>query len=141
MAGIFRRLSVCFTAGTVGGLANAIFVWLAGAYGLSALLGVKIAPAWTPPWLYQKLVWGGLWGLLFLLPVLRGSVVLRGLLFGLGPSLVQLLFVFPEIAGKGMFGLQLGLLTPVFVLVANWVWGVIAAWWVRRAAEKQTCGP
>ncbi len=46
-----------------------------------AALGVKIAPAFTPAWLYQRLVWGGLWGWLFLLPVNRA------ILPGAGPAL------------------------------------------------------
>ncbi len=132
MKEMFRSLSVCFAAGVAGGLANAIFVWAAGAFGLTALLGVAIAPAWTAPWLYQRLVWGGIWGFLFLLPVLDRRMVLRGLLYGLPPSAVQLAVIFPNVLGKGMWGLDLGALTPVVVLVANTVWGLAASWWVRR---------
>jgi len=40
---------------------------------------------------------------------------------------VQLFVVFPMIAHKGMVGLDLGLLTPLFVIFFNWVWGIIAA--------------
>lgn len=130
MAIFFSRLSACFAAGVAGGLANALFVWGAGAFGLSALMGVAITPAWTPPWLYQRLVWGGVWGALFILPVFERSVFIRGVLFGLGPSAVQLLYVFPEILGKSMFGLALGQLTPLYVLLANTFWGVVAAWWM-----------
>ncbi|WP_243364548.1 hypothetical protein [Fundidesulfovibrio terrae] len=129
MAAVFRELSRCFTAGVFGGLVNSVFIWGAGAAGLSALVGVNIAPAWTPPWLYQRLVWGGVWGFLFMLPVWTGSVFFRGLVFGLAPSAVQLLVVFPEMLGKGMFGLALGGMTPVYVLIANTFWGVGAAWW------------
>lgn len=137
MAAWFRRLSVCFGAGVVGGLANALFVWGSGVFGLSAVMGVAIAPAWTPAWLYQRLVWGGIWGLLFLPPVLERSVIIRGALMGLGPSAVQLLIVFPQMLGKGMFGLALGEWTPLFVLLANAVWGIAAALWMRLALEPQ----
>ena len=130
MNGFLRSLSICFTAGVVGGLFNGVFVWAAGAFGLTAMLGVAIAPAWAPSWLYQRLVWGGVWGVLFLLPFLEGSVFLRGLLYGLPPSAVQLAVIFPNVLGKGMWGLELGALTPALVLAANTVWGLAAAWWV-----------
>lgn len=135
MATVFRRLSASFTAGVAGGLANALFVWGAGEFGLAALMGVAIAPAWSPAWLYPRLVWGGIWGGLFLLPVLDRSVFVRGVLFGLGPSAVQMLVVFPRMLGKGMFGLELGQLTPLYVVLANVVWGVAAAWWMVLNSE------
>lgn len=136
MPAIFRQLSVCFTSGVVGGLGNAIFVWGSGAFGLSAMMGVAVAPAWTPSFLYQKLVWGGIWGLAFVLPILSGSVFLRGVVYGLGPSAVQLLFVFPKMLGKGMYGLELGRLTPLYVILANTVWGIVAAWWMSICADQ-----
>ena len=66
------RAAVSFAAGAFGALINSPGVWAAGAYGLTASIGVAIAPALTAGWLYPRLVWGGLWGFLFLLP-LRGS--------------------------------------------------------------------
>ena len=135
MVGIFRHLSVCFTAGVFGGLANALFVWGAGVAGISAMIGVDIAPGWTLPWIYQRLVWGGIWGFLFLLPVMPWSIGGRGVLLGIVPSLVQLLVVFPNVLEKGMFGLDLGFLTPAYVLIANSVWGMAAAFWMTCSIE------
>ncbi|MBF2028518.1 MAG: hypothetical protein IGS48_17435 [Oscillatoriales cyanobacterium C42_A2020_001] len=109
-----------------------------GAIGITGLLGVKIAPAFTPAWLYPRIVWGGLWGFLFLLslPFLaRKSAWIQGLVLSLVPSLVQLLLVFPVKDGKGFLGLGLGLLTPLFVLLFNAVWGVGTAFllhWINR---------
>lgn len=131
---LIREVSLVFAAGAVGGLINGLALWLAGQAGVTAALGVKIAPALNTAWLYNRLVWGGLWGLLFLLPLLgRGPWFLRGLLASLGPSLVQLVYVFPAVAGKGLAGLQLGLLTPLVVLTANAVWGWAAALWLRAS--------
>ncbi len=127
-----RNCAFAYAAGGVGGLANSIAVWLFGAIGITAALGVAISPALTPPWLYPRLVWGGIWGALLLLPILHNRVVLRGLLFGLGPTIVQLGIVFPVKAQKGMLGLDLGTLTPVFVLIFNSVWGIVAAWLYAR---------
>lgn len=131
-----QNISLAFTAGCLGGLANAVVVWLFGALGLTGTLGVQLAPAFTLPWLYQKLVWGGLWGWLFLLPRPGLTYPRRGLLFSLGPSLVALLVVLPYQAHKGVLGLQLGYLTPVLVLFYNAVWGVIAGWWLELTERR-----
>jgi hypothetical protein len=126
-----KNLSLVFIAGLWGGLLNCLAVWLFGRLGIAQALGVHIAPPLTTALLYAKLVWGGLWGLLFLIPLGRLSFPLKGLLFGLGPSLVQLFVVFPLKAHKGVLGLQLGALTPLFVLFYNAVWGVAAGLWLK----------
>jgi hypothetical protein len=131
MTSIFRTFSLVFAAGCVGAVANSLIVYLFGDLGINAALGVKIAPSLTAAWLYPRIVWGGLWGFLFLLPVFRSSLLARGLLFSLGPSLVMFFVVFPLKAKKGMFGLELGSITPVLVLFFNAVWGVTAAIWLR----------
>jgi hypothetical protein len=131
-----KNISLCFVAGGVGGLVNMLFVWSFGAWGLTPALGVKIAPHLSVPWLYNRLVWGGIWGFLFLLPWQKHSFPVRGLVYCLAPSLVQLVVVFPFQAHKGMLGLQLGYLTPVFVLFFNAVWGLAAGLWLRLATER-----
>ena len=123
-----RDLALAFSAGSLGGLANSLVVWLFGALSVTAALGVSLAPDLTPGWLYPRLVWGGLWAVLFVLPILeRSSWWARGLAFSLGPTAVQLFIVFPFQAVKGILGLDLGLLTPIFVILLNAVWGLVAA--------------
>jgi hypothetical protein len=126
-----RKLSMVFGAGCLGGLVNSLAVWLSGMYGISAAIGVKIAPQLSAAWLYPRIVWGGIWGFLFLLPILRRNFLTQGLIFSLGPTLVQLFVVFPMKANKGIMGLDLGSLTPLAVVVFNAVWGVMAAIWLR----------
>lgn len=128
---MLRRLSLAFSAGCLGGLVNSLAAWAAGAFGITAALGVAIAPALTPAWLYPRIVWGGLWGFLFLIPVPRASWPLRGLVMSLGPSAAMLLVVFPAKTAAGPLGLGLGALTPAFVLAFNAVWGLAAAWAYR----------
>ncbi len=123
----FKLMALSFSAGCVGGLSNSVVVWLAGAIGITTSLSVGIAPSLTPDWLYPRVVWGGLWGFLFLLPLLKSSTYIRGLIFSLGPTAVQLLIIFPYVANKGYFGFGLGALTPVFVVIFNAVWGLAAA--------------
>jgi hypothetical protein len=135
MANPAESIGNAFAAGALGGLANAAAVWGFGVWGLTAALDVAIAPALTKGMVYQRMVWGGIWGFLFLLPALRSSVWGRGLLWSLGPTLVQLLYVFPVKAGRGYLGLELGLFTPLFVVVFNAVWGWAAALWLRAAGR------
>ena len=135
MQSIVRNLSFVFTAGAFGGLANSAALWGAGVIGLTGALGVAIAPSLTPAWLYPRLVWGALWGFVFLLPFSRERWVARGLVASLGPSLVQLFGVFPLKLNLSMLGLELGTLTPVVVLVVNAVWGVATSWWLRSAGR------
>lgn len=125
---MLNRIGMAFAAGSGGGLATVLTLWLFGALGITGAFGVALAPALTPPFIYNMMVWGGIFGFLFLLPVLTGSIVLRGLIFGLAPSIVQCLIVFPVKMDAGMLGLKLGALTWLFVLIFNSVWGIVTAW-------------
>ncbi len=130
---MLKKLSIVFSAGAFGGLINSLTVWIFGQAGITKALGVAIAPALSPKWLYPRIVWGGLWGLLFILPILKNRPFIQGLLFSLGPTIVQLFVVFPQKAHKGMLGLDLGTLTPLFVIFFNAVWGVVAAYWIKAS--------
>ena len=126
-----RKISLFFAAGSLGGLVNSLAAWMFGAYGINSALQVAIHPRLTAAWLYPRIVWGGIWGLLFLLPLVKSRFVLRGLIMSLGPTLVQLFFIFPNVQHKGLLGLKLGALTPVVVVLLNAGWGVTAALWLR----------
>jgi len=131
MRNLSKNISMVFAAGCLGGLVNILAVWGFGDLGINAALGVRIAPALTPQWLYPRLIWGGIWGLLFLLPVMRSRILSRRIIFSLGPTIVQLFVVFPLKAGKGYMGLDLGTLTPLLVFIFNAIWGVATAIWLR----------
>ena len=133
MNNLAKKLSLVFAAGCLGGLMNSLAVWIFGVIGITSALGVKIAPPLSAPWLYPRLVWGGIWGLLFLLPVMQKRFLYRGLIFSIGPTIVQLFIVFPIKASKGVMGFDLGLLTPLLVFVFNAIWGIAAAIWLRWA--------
>ena len=131
---LFVLARLFFAAGALGGLANSVVAWSFGELGVSRALGVSLQPELSPAWLYARVVWGGLWGGLFVLPLANRAWVRRGLLLSLGPSLVQLLVVFPA-RSAGMLGLGLGALTPLLVLTTNAVWGLVASWWVARVGD------
>jgi hypothetical protein len=128
-----RTLSLVFVAGCWGAVLNGLAIWLFGMLGLTSALGVKIAPALTAAFIYPRLVWGGLWGFLFLLPAGRQTWPIRGLIFSLAPTLVQVCLVFPYQTHKGFLGLELGYLTPVMVLFYNAIWGLGAGFWLKGA--------
>lgn len=133
---ILRRLSLLYAAGSFGGIVNALAVWALGYFKLTAAAGVKIAPALTAEMIYPRVVWGGLWGFVFLLPFFRNSPLLRGIVFGLAPALVALFVVFPLKPPNILLGLNLGTLTPLFVVIYNIIWGVAASYWLHLTEEK-----
>jgi hypothetical protein len=135
MSNLARNTSLVFAAGCLGGLLNGLAVWIFGEFGITAALGVKIAPQLSPAFLYPRLVWGGIWGLLFLLPLMKTRIFSRGFIFSLGPTLVQLFVIFPMKANKGAMGLDLGLLTPLFVVFFNAIWGWTAAIWLKSVGK------
>ncbi len=122
-----KKLLLFFAAGCLGALANSLAVWFFGSTGISSSLGVSIAPSLSPGWLYPRIVWGGIWGFLFILPMMQSKLLLKGTVLSLFPTAVQLLIVFPFQANKGIAGLDLGLYTPLLVVFFNWIWGVVAA--------------
>jgi hypothetical protein len=102
-----------------------------GKVGISDLIGLTMKPEFTAPWLYQRMVWGGLWMLLLLLPLLRDKVLLRGCLFSLLPSAMMLFLVLPGM-GKGILGLGFGAVTPIVVIGLNCIYGMVASLWYRE---------
>lgn len=132
MTANLRNTGMVFSAGCAGGLANSLVVWLFGLAGITTALGVHIAPTLTPAWLYPRIVWGGIWGFLFLLPFVKGSFIKKGLVYSLGPTIVQLFVVMPYMAHKGILGLAVGTLNPVFVLFFNAIWGLKAAYLLKK---------
>ncbi|MDY6792652.1 MAG: hypothetical protein SWH54_15430 [Thermodesulfobacteriota bacterium] len=126
-----KKVLIFFAAGCLGALANSVVVWLSGDLGITKSLGVSITPALTASWLYPRIVWGGIWGLIFFLPLVNSKPFLKGTLLSLFPTIVQLFIVFPYQAKKGVAGIELGFLTPALVFVFNWVWGVVTSLTIR----------
>ncbi len=114
-------------------MANSLAVWFSGDCGFTGSMGVSMAPALTAKWLYPRIVWGGLWGLLFVMPVLNSKAISKGAVMSIFPTLFQLLVVFPHMTNQGLFGLRLGELTPLVVAAANLIWGVVAALAIKLA--------
>ena len=90
-------------------------------------IDLPITNSLTASWLYPRIVWGGIWGMIFFLPLLNSKPLAKGSILSLFPTIVQLFFIFPYKANKGVAGMELGVFTPLFVLIFNWVWGVVTS--------------
>lgn len=141
MQNIIRYILLAFAAGAAGGLANALAVWGSGSVGLTHAFGVDIAPALTKAMIYTRVTWGGVWGAALLLPfVIRGWPLrawwLNGIALSLLPSANTLFYLMPA-GPAGMMGLEKGLLTPLFVLAFNAVWGLCAMLCLHLAGVRR----
>ncbi len=128
-----RKISGAFTGGAIGALIDSINIWILGQAGVTAMLGISLHPQFTPAWLYPRLVWGGLWAMLLILPFFRQKTAQRGILMSLVPTTMMLIMVLPEM-GLGLLGLKAGLLTPLLVLLLNFIYGIVASFWYKKCA-------
>jgi len=131
---MIRKISGAFSGGALGALVDSINIWLLGQAGVTAMLGISMKPQFTGPWLYPRIVWGGIWAFLLMLPILSRKTALRGVLMSLLPSAMMLFLVLPEM-GLGLLGLKAGTLTPVLVVGLNCIYGIIAAFWYKGCAQ------
>jgi len=123
LAGFLAVLTVHQAVIAAGGALG----FLPGATGWS----MRPVPPLGIPQLLSLAFWGGIWGILFLLPLTKQNTFLRGLIFSLGPTLVQLFVIFPYKLNKGMMGIDLGTWTPLFVFFFNAIWGWTTALWLK----------
>ena len=128
-----KNALLVFAAGCLGAFIQIVVMNLAIHYGVIHSLQVQWGASYSPAWVYPRIVWGGLWGFIFLLPLLSSSVFMRSFVLCLIPTCVQLFIIFPFYEGKGVAGLSLGLLTPFVVLFFNWVWAFAVSLTLRLA--------
>ncbi|MGI9434722.1 MAG: DUF6789 family protein [Geminicoccaceae bacterium] len=67
-------------------------------------------------------VWGTLFAVLY--PRLPGSVLIRGVLFGIGAWILMMVMFLP-IAGQGLFGISGGMVVPVMTLMLHLIYGAV----------------
>lgn len=124
---LIQRAALYFTAAALGGMAVVLTVWALGQIGVADLFGVSIKPALEKSFLYRQMVWGGIWGLIFLAPLPIKSLWLKGLAMTLAPVAVAVCILLP-LAGKGFLGVELGALTAVYIYLVNIPWGLVTAY-------------
>ena len=130
------KILMVLIAGILGGLVNSLGVWIFGVIGINKALSFKMAPALTVSWLMPRLISSGLWGLLFLLPFWRESLIKKGIVLSIAPLAIMLFIVFPKMEA-GMLGLELGYTAPLFAVFFTMVWGVSAASFLKMLKNYQ----
>lgn len=129
---MLKKISVTFTGGVVAALLMVVALWYLGQSGLLSRINVTLHPELSSARLFADGGWGGLWGLLFLLPVLKAQTVVRGLVLALPPAVFILCYLMPH-EGHGVLGLDYGVWAPLVILVAWLLWGVVASFWNKSA--------
>ena len=120
-----KRWFYAYGCGSLAALFAHVLVWLCWRADMFRRLGSALSPGAMPAWLYAHVVWGGLAGLLFLVPAGPPKTVPRGLTFALIPALLFLIFECPY----GRWGTRgsHGWATPLLVYGVFAVWGMITA--------------
>ncbi len=130
---IFRLLTLGFGAGAFGAVILALVSMALTALKAQELIGLPASPAPDSylPLLYRTIVWGGIWGVLFALPVLNRLWWLKGLIIGVLASLAIVFYFNPAVT------------TPpirfIYVLILNAViYGIAAgAWWTLVSGPRK----
>ena len=95
-----KKISSAYVGGALGALVDSLNIWFLGKIGFTALIGVGLRPAFKVEWLYPRLVWGGIWGLLLLLRFFKGSTSLRGILMSFAPTAIMFFVVFTSVLSQ-----------------------------------------
>lgn len=134
---MIRKLSGAFTGGALGALLDSFNIWFMGVIGISDMIGITMKPEFAAPWAYKRMIWGGIWMLLLLLPIMKERIVLRGMLFSLAPSAMMLFIVLPSM-GKETFGLGFGTMMPFVVIGLNFIYGIFASYWYSKTISQKS---
>lgn len=134
----FNRVMQVFLAGALASLGTGLLVWLCSVSGSFAALGVPVDISEVPMgWYLKRMLFGGLWALLFLVPVLNGQAHwMRGLIVALAPTAFLWFYSYPA-EGRGILGLASGPLLPLNALFFWVLWGALTGLWLDRVASRQ----
>jgi hypothetical protein len=134
MNNYYARMSLSLAGGAVAGLLQTLIIVALSNLAIFQALGMPFKIPFTLPYLYQRITWGGLWGLLFLIPLFTSwRNTNRGLIFALVPACASLFYFLPYQDNMGWFGLGMGTLWPGVVVIFAVLWGYIAGVWLDRA--------
>lgn len=137
MKDTLRTLGLYFAAGCLGGVAiNVINIFL-HLVNFPEAIGVDITPDYSLSALYSDLFWGGVWGFLFMIPFLKDLYLVKGVILSLIPTFTQLIIVLPFFKGATILGLEFGMMMPVYVMLLNIVWGLVAGTFLLNVSENK----
>ncbi|MGE4578471.1 MAG: hypothetical protein AB7F21_02945 [Desulfuromonadales bacterium] len=128
-------LAVCACAGLIGAFVVSLLLGVLPRGELIPTAEFLLHDPLSPEWLYPRLFRGGAWALLFFVTVAsprrRRHWIRKALWVSLVPAAWQLLYVFPQLTPYGLFGLQLGITAPFFVLLIHLIWGFLTGLFAR----------
>jgi hypothetical protein len=131
MQRLLKFLSSAFVSGLVSAfILVSIFAAIQGIHG--SYLSYKET-------LYRLMVWGGVWGFCFIIPLFRKSWFIRGSIVGLLVVIFNGVILMPH-AGQGYFGIKAGWMVFFGNIIFNYLWGLLASLWfsiVMYPAEKK----
>lgn len=130
-----HQFSLSFASGCVGALVMSVCMWFFGAIGICENYEVNLHPDMSQAWLFPKIIYGGLWALLLVLPWWESSTILKALCTAFVPLFYQLFVSFPIFEGQGLMGQELGSLTPAFMTFYWIIWGLATGLWLRIASS------
>ncbi|WP_299004467.1 hypothetical protein [uncultured Shewanella sp.] len=128
-----KRVLVLFGAGCIGALLASLLFWLLTYLGLGHYVKFPYFPVLSAGWLYPKVLWGGVYGLLLLIPILESKLWLKVILLSILITLVHLFIALPFSVYRGAAGLNIGLYAFLFALLFNFLWASITALTVKFA--------
>lgn len=123
------RLGLGFLGGVLGGLAVVAVRWAIEGLGIPGAVGVTLTGVWSGSEFLGHLgaatIWGMVLGVIY--PYFPGvSPSSKGLRFSIVLSVYMFVRGYPLDLDQGWFGLELGVVAWVFVILLNMVWGVVA---------------
>lgn len=124
---LFRRAALYYAAASLGGLAVVLTACSLSQLGVPRAVGVAVNPPLELGWIYRAMVWGGIWGFIFLLPIAIRPLWLKGLVLTLAPVLAALIYFGPARGGV-IFALDKGELAPFYIYLINIPWGLVTAY-------------
>lgn len=74
--------------------------------------------------LYRLMVWGGVWAILFALPISK-NIWLKSSIVGLAVVFFNFIVLMP-LQGSGFFGVNAGSTAIIMNIVFNYLWGIVA---------------
>lgn len=90
---------------------------------IGAMIGSSVTTGWIIHFMIHTIVGGGGFAVLYdVIP--GGSAPVKGIVYGIAAWLI-LMFILMPMAGVGLFGLGLGILAPVIVLVMHLIFGAV----------------
>lgn len=140
------RLGLGLLGGVLAGLLHGGLTETVGLLGINTLLGASVDVSLSGLEWWNRAVAGAAWGTVLGLvyPLMSGSFVRRGAVFGLLPAAWQLFYVYPFRLELGIAGVDAGLGAIPLVIVGAVVCGVVGAWpvaWGSRPRPAPLSAP